>query len=206
MKKKRRRVRASGKRPGQFTSYSKGAALNTSPRKGPSWLTLAIMGGAGVALLYSFHDEKSEKDTLFANSNECVQAGYSVRACEAQEQAAQQQLDVSSQAFDHSYDCQNYYGIGNCHYNLARHQFLPLLAGFSMGKRPQEENQSSSSSGGGPYGGGRAFYRDRDDRSLLRTPDSEARWTSSANDAHSIKGRTVSRGGFGSGSHRSGGG
>lgn len=205
MKKKRRRVRASGKRPDPFTSYSRGTALNTSPRKGPSWLTLAIMGGAGAVLLHSCHDEKSETDTLFTNSNECIQAGYLVTACEAQAQAAQQELDASSQAFDHSYDCQNYYGIGNCHYNLARHQFLPLLAGFSMGKRPQEENQSSYSSGGGSYGG-RAFYRDRDDRSVLRTPGSEARWTSSANDAHSIKGRTVSRGGFGGGSHRSGGG
>jgi uncharacterized protein YgiB involved in biofilm formation len=205
VKKKRRRSRIAVKSSEQLKSYSRGVALDKAPRKSPSWLTLAIMGGAGVAILHSCHDEKSEKDTLFANSNECVQAGYSVRVCEAREQAAQEQLDASSQAFDDSYACQNWYGVGNCHYSLARHQFLPLLAGFSMGKRPQEEQQGTSSSGGGYYGGGRAFYRDRDDRSALRTPDSETRWTRSASDSHSISGRTVSRGGFGGGSHRSGG-
>lgn len=207
MKKKRRRARVAGKRPSELTSYSRGARLDKTPRKGPSWLTLAIMGGAGVAILHSFQDETSEKDTFFANSNECVQAGYSVRACDVQMQAAQQQLDVSSQGFGHSYDCQDYYGIGNCHFSLAQQQFLPLLAGFSMGKRPQKEDQSSSSSssGGGSYGG-RAFYRDRDDRNALRTPGSEARWTSSPGDSHSVSGRTISRGGFGGGSHRSGGG
>lgn len=204
MKKKRRHSRAAVKRPGELTSYSQGASL-AEPRKGPAWLTLAIMGGAGAVLLHSCHEDRRETDTLFSNSNECVQAGYSVRVCEAQQQSAQQQLDASSQAFDNSYQCQNYYGLGNCHYNLERHQFLPLLAGFSMGKRPQEENQSSTSSGGGYAGSGRAFYRDRDDRSVLKTPGSDARWTTSANDSHSISGRTVSRGGFGGGSHRSGG-
>lgn len=207
MKKKRHRATAAGKRTGQLKSYSRGVALNTATRKSASWLTLAIMSGASVALLYSYHDEKSETDTLFTNSHECVLAGYAVRACEARQQEAQQQLDVSAQAFYDSYACQNYYGIGNCHYSPARNQFLPRLAGFSMGKRPQDERQdaSSSSSGGGGYSGGRAFYRDRDDRTVLRTPDSEMRWTRSATDAHLISGRTVSRGGFGGGSRGSGG-
>lgn len=206
MKNKRRHPKAAVKRPDDFTSYSHGEKINATPRKGSSWLTLAIMGGAGAALLHSCHDDNSEKDTLFANSNECIQAGYTIRTCVAREQAAQQQLDASSQAFDDSYACQNYYGIGNCHYSLTRHQFLPLLAGFSMGNRPQEESTGSVSSGGGYYGGGRSFYRDRDDHNVLRTPGSETRWTRSANDAHSITGRTLSRGGFGGGGHRSGGG
>ncbi len=207
MKKKRRRSRSGGQKSVEFKSFSQGAALNDAPRKSTSWLTLVIMGGTGMALLHSCRDQ-GEEQTIFASSNECTQAGYSLRACEAQEQAAQQQLDASSQGFDNSYACQNYYGLGNCHYSLVTHHFLPRLAGFTMGKRPQEDSQGASSSGGGYYGGGRAFYRDPNDRETLRTPGSEARWTRSSADAdaHKFSGRTVSRGGFGGSSyHRSGG-
>ncbi|MEX9754990.1 DUF1190 domain-containing protein [Providencia vermicola] len=174
-------------------------------RKGPSILTLAIMGGAVIFGIRSCSKESPTSTvTIFKDSDDCVLAGYSRSFCTQKQEEAQQQLIQHMAYYNQLNSCESIYGQGNCtlinrkltlYENLEclsqnhdneycdaqeREAYAPTLAGFSVDNYPSEVSRSSTSAHSGLhyYSRARPFYRSKSEPDVYYEPGSSDKWVS----------------------------
>ncbi|MBD2801015.1 DUF1190 domain-containing protein [Xenorhabdus sp. M] len=207
-----------------FQCYSKEPFRKKTKSRKPSILTLVIMGGAAVIVVKSCSSDektsstKEQKTEIFRNMKECTAAGYRVTDCYSQQQAAIDELSRTAKSYHTLNVCELDYGRNNCYHNISNGVYSPVLAGFTMEKRPNppNEEQSTYSGGGGAGGGGAvghsgtyhstAFHYTAHDRNALKSPGNDKKWYRSHGSKFTNTPKTVSRGGFGGSSRGSWGG
>ena len=181
-------------------------------RKGPTILTLAIMGGAAFFVLRGNSDEANanDGDGLYYGSPEACHADdHPLEVCNTAWENARREFEKGIPSPMSWEQCFNSYQ--NCNYNAERKTWVPVMAGFLLAQREQEQQSSQSGSGytgstyyssGSHYYYSRPAWRDTQGRYTWRS-----RSPGSVNGYASKTADTLSRGGFGrASSHHSLGG
>ncbi|WP_072011127.1 DUF1190 domain-containing protein [Buttiauxella agrestis] len=106
---------------------------STAKRKGPRFLTLAIMGGAALLILKGCDDDEVG-DKVYSTPYECLNDGHSSEVCNAAYDDAKIEFHNQSPKNLAQSDCEQQYGSGSCHFESSANGFIPAFAGFMLGQ------------------------------------------------------------------------
>lgn len=106
----------------------------TQPRrKGPLFLTLAVMGGAALLILKGCDDDEAA-ETVYGTPYECSNDGHTFDVCNSAFEEAKTEFYSKSSKNLGQADCEQQYGAGSCHYETSSNGFVPAFAGFVLGQ------------------------------------------------------------------------
>ncbi|MCB8822606.1 DUF1190 domain-containing protein [Microvirga rosea] len=179
-------------------------------------LRLTLMMGASATLA-----QCSEAPQSFTSVTECTQYGKPVALCQSAYNEALAEHLKSSPAFGSEAECRAQIDVDQCAgFNTVgsdgsmRHVFLPLMAGYMIGKSQGERRENENAGGGGGGGGGYRYNGGTYHGSPLyhSQKHAEGYWRSSelrtskfSSNPPNVRTHTFARSGFGGRSFAGGG-
>lgn len=123
-------------------------------------VSLALMGICPFVI--SACSEKQEEALIYPSVQACIDDGkLDAAKCQEEYDHAVKEHERTAPHYTTDYDCYHEYGQNRCYQPPGTNYFLPLLAGYMIGRATSPNNNYYGGGGGGYWGGSYPVYHSR---------------------------------------------